>query len=251
VPCSTTIPPRKKVDVRHRRALPYGEVPAFLEALRERDAVAARTLEFTILTVARTVDTLGATWGEVNLATKTWIIPKERTQADTKHKIPLSDRAVEIVREMAAIEFSDFIFAGVRGGLSNRAMPRVLARLGRSDLTVSGFRSTFRNWAAESTAYSKQVVEMALGNGISDKVKAPYKQRDLFVKRARLMNDWAEYCTMPSPAADPQAGGPHLTTSYRPGLGRHFRPISGKPPTPDGRSPGRYRARWRLRQSEL
>jgi integrase len=172
-----------------------------MEALRERDAVAARALEFTILTAARTVDTLGATWREVDLATKTWIIPKERTRADTEHKIPLSDRVVEIVKEMAAIEFSDFIFAGVRGGLSNMAMLRVLARLGCSDLTVSGFRSTFRNWAAERTAYSSHVVEMALARGISDKVEAPYRHRDLFVKRAELMNDWAKYCTMPGPAA--------------------------------------------------
>jgi integrase len=197
VHCSTLIPPRRE----HHPALPYGEVPAFMEALRRRDAVAARALEFTILTAARTVDTLGATWGEVDLTTKTWIIPIERTQADPEHKIPLSDRAVEIVREMAAIEFSDFIFAGVRGGLSSMAMLRVLARLGRSDLTVSGFRSTFRNWAAESTAYSNHVIEMALARRVSNEVVAPYRQRDLFVRRAKLMNDWAEYCTMPGPAA--------------------------------------------------
>jgi integrase len=171
-----------------------------MDALRERNAVAARALEFTILAAARTVDTLGATWREVNLTTKTWIIPKERMRADTEHKIPLSDRALEIVNEMAAIEFSDFIFAGVRGGLSNMAMLRVLARLGRSDLTVSGFRSTFRNWATECTAYSNHVVETALAWGISDKVEAPYRQRDLFVKRARLMNDWAAYC---APQAQP------------------------------------------------
>jgi integrase len=195
VPCSTLIPPRRENDVRHHAALPYGEVPAFMDALRERDAVAARALEFTILTAARPVDTLGATWSEVNLATKTWIIPKKRTQANLEHKIPLSDRAVEIVREMAAIEFSDFIFAGVRGGLSSMAMLRVLARLGRSDLTVSGFRSTFRNWAAESTAYSNHVIEMVLARRVSDEVVAPYSQRDLFVKRAKLMKDWAEYCT--------------------------------------------------------
>jgi len=201
VPCSTLIPPRRENDVRHHAALPYGEVPAFMDALRERDAVAARALEFTILTAARPVDTLGATWREVNLATKTWIIPKKRTQANLEHKIPLSDRAVEIVREMAAIEFSDFIFAGVGGGLSSMAMLRVLARLGRSDLTVSGFRSTFRNWAAESTAYSNHVIEMALARRVSNEVVAPYSQRDLFVKRAKLMKDWAEYCTMPGPAA--------------------------------------------------
>jgi integrase len=129
VPCPTLIPSRRENNVRHHPALPHGEVPAFMEALRGRDAVAARALEFTILTAARTVDTLGATWREVNLATKTWIIPKERTQADPEHKILLSNRAVEIVREMAAIEFSDFIFAGMRGGLSSMAMLRVLARL--------------------------------------------------------------------------------------------------------------------------
>jgi integrase len=162
-----------------------------MKALRESDAVAGRALEFTILTAARTVGTLGATW--INLVAKTWIIPKERTLAGIEHKIPLSDRALEIVKEMAAIEFSDFIFAGVRGGLSNMAMLRVLARLGRSDLTVFGFRSTFRNWAAERTAYSNHVVETALAWCISDKVEAPQRQRDLFVNRARLMNDWAAY----------------------------------------------------------
>jgi integrase len=185
-----------KNNVRHHPALPYGEVPAFMNALCERDAVAARALEFTILTAARTVDTLGATWKEVNLIAKTWIIPKERMQADIEHKIPLCDRAVEIVNEMAAIEFSDFIFAGVRGGLSNGAMQRVLGRLGHSDITVTGFRTTFRNWAAERTAYSNHVVETALARNIGDKVEAPYRQRDLFVERARLMNDWAKYCTM-------------------------------------------------------
>ena len=193
----TLIPPRKKNDVRHHPALPYGEVPAFMEALRERNAVAARALEFTILTAARTVETLGATWSEVNLATKTWIIPKERMEGGTEHKVPLSDRAVEIVNEMAAIEFSDFVFAGVRGGLSNMAMLRVLARLGRSDLTVRGFRSTFRNWAAESTTYSDHVVEMALARGISNKVEAPHRRRDLFAKLTKLMDDWAKYCTPP------------------------------------------------------
>ncbi len=203
MPSSTVslVPPRKKNNVRHHPALPYGQVPAFMKALRERDAVAARALEFTILTAARTVDTLGATWREVNLVAKTWIIPKERMQADIEHKIPLSDRALEIVKEMAAIEFSDFIFAGVRGGLSNMAMLRVLARLGRSDLTVFGFRSTFRNWAAERTAYPNHVIEMALAHHVSNKVVAPSRQRDLFVKRAKLMNDWAEYCTIPGATA--------------------------------------------------
>jgi integrase len=191
---SSTVNLRKKKG--HHSALPYSQIPAFMEALRERDAVAARALEFTILTAARTVYTLGATWREVNLTTKTWIIPKERMQAATEHKIPLCDRAVEIVKEMAAIEFSDFIFAGVRGGLSDMAMLRVLARLCRSDLTVSGFRSTFRNWAAERTTYPNQVVQTALARHVSDKVEATYRRRDLFVKRARLMNDWAEYCAL-------------------------------------------------------
>jgi integrase len=195
VPGPPLIAARKKNDIRHHPALPYGEVPTFMEALRERDAIAARALEFTILTAARTVETLGATWAEVNLATKTWIIPKERMTAGTEHKVPLSDRAVEIVKEMAAIEFSDFIFAGVRGCLSNMAMLRVLTRLGRSDLTVHGFRSTFRNWAAKTTAYPNHVVETALAHRTSNKVDA-FTRRDLFAKRVKLMDDWAKYCTL-------------------------------------------------------
>jgi integrase len=194
---SSMLPPQKRrKDVRHRTALPYGEVPAFMEMLRERDAVAARALEFTILTAARTMETLSATWIEVDLATKTWIIPKERMNASSEHKVPLSDRAVEIIKEMAAIEFSDFIFAGVRGGLSNSAMLRVLGRLGRSDLTVYGFRSTFRKWASEATAYPNHLVQMALARGSSDELKAASMRRDLFAEHAKLMDEWGKYCSL-------------------------------------------------------
>jgi integrase len=188
---------KKRIDdMGHHAGLPYRDIPVFMAALRDRRAVGARALEFTILTVARTVETIGATWGEVNLHTNAWLIPRHRIRAGTEHKVPLGNRAVAIVKEMAAIRFNDFIFAGVHGGLSRRAMVLVLERLGRSDVTVDGFRSTFRAWAAEGTAYSNPVIRRALSRGISNEVKSPRRRQDLFAERARLMNDWTKYCTL-------------------------------------------------------
>jgi integrase len=190
------LPRRSKVrTIKHYSAMPYAEVPAFLKLLRERDSVSAKTLEFTILTAARTGETIGATSGEINVREKVWTIPADRMKAGREHRAPLSDRAVAIIQELAPLRGqTEMIFPGRSGGLKRMAMLKLLEAMRRTDLTVHGFRSTFRDWAAERTNFPSEVVEMALAHAIGDKVEAAYRRGDLFEKRRRLMDAWAEYC---------------------------------------------------------
>jgi integrase len=181
---------------KHHAALPYPEIPRFMAALRERDGVGARALEFTILTAARTGEVVGAQWEEIDLKAKIWAVPGARMKAGREHRVPLSDRAIEILEALPTEDGNPFVFIGPRaGGLSNMAMTSVLRRMNRAEITVHGFRSTFRDWAAETTAYPNHVVEMALAHTVSNKVEAAYRRGDLFVKRQRLAADWAKYCT--------------------------------------------------------
>jgi len=186
----------------HHAALPYTELATFVTALRAREGVAARALEFTILTAARTGEVIGSTWDEIDLHGKVWTVPAGRIKGGREHRVPLSDRALEILKSAPREAGNRFVFIGPRaGGLSNMAMAAVLGRMERTDVTVHGFRSTFRDWAAESTNYPNHVVEMALAHVIGDKVEAAYRRGDLFDKRRRLMVDWAKYCAM-KPTAD-------------------------------------------------
>lgn len=199
-------PARAKVKpVQHHAALPYAELPAFMAQLREQEGVAARALEFTILAAARTAETIGATRDETNAADKVWTVPANRMKARKEHRVPLSPRSLAILRDATALQVDDsaFIFAGGKRGkpLSNMAMMAVLRRMGRDDITVHGFRSTFRDWAAERTNYPNEVVEMALAHAVGGKVEAAYRRGDLFEKRRRLMAEWATYCTTPKVAA--------------------------------------------------
>jgi len=197
--------------VRHHAALPYGELPGFLTALREEEGIAARALEFTILTVARTGETIGATWAEMDLLNKTWAVPAERMKAGKEHRTPLPLRALAILEEMRrhrhTTEDSAFVFPGGKIGkpLSNMAFLMLLRRMDRDDLTAHGFRSTFRDWAAERTSFQNHVVEMALAHAVGDKVEAAYRRGDLFQKRRQLMDAWGAYCTKPA------AGGEIVT----------------------------------------
>lgn len=188
--------PRFKVRaVKHHPALPYGELPAFLTRLRALEGVGPRALEFTILTAARTGETIGATMGEVSDAV--WTIAGSRMKGGREHRVPLCDRALAIVTQLAPLRGrGHFVFPGERhdGRLSNMAMLQVLARMGSDEITVHGFRSTFRDWAAERTNFPSEVVEMALAHAVSDKVEAAYRRGDLFDKRRRLMEAWAEFC---------------------------------------------------------
>jgi integrase len=198
-----TLPARSKVRaIKHHAALPYAELPDFMIAQRGQASIAARALEFTILTAARTGETIGATADEFNLSEKVWTIPAERMKARQQHRVPLSDRALAIVREMLAVreEGQQFLFPGRKAAkpLSNMAMTAVLRRMKRGNLTVHGFRSTFRDWAAERTSYPRDVVEMALAHAIADKTEAAYRRGDLFEKRRRLMAEWAKYASAPT-----------------------------------------------------
>jgi integrase len=196
------LPARSKVrKVQHHAALPYAELSRLLVALREQEGIAARALEFTILTAARTGETIGAIWGEVTLSAKLWTVPADRMKARKEHRIPLSARALAVLEEVRSVRASEskFIFPGGKVGrpLSNMAMTEVMRRMGWGDITVHGFRSTFRDWAAERTSFPSEVVEMALAHTVSDKVEAAYRRGDLFEKRRRLMDVWAGFCAKP------------------------------------------------------
>ena len=180
----------------HLAALSYDEIGAFVVNLRAREGIAARALEFAILTAARTGEVIGARSNEIDLEKALWTVPAARMKAGREHRVPLSPRALEIAK---AQPDGLFLFAGGKDkqGLSDMALLEVLRRMGRDGLTVHGFRSTFRDWASERTSYPREVCEMALAHAISDKVEAAYRRGDLFEKRRKLMLDWAKFCESP------------------------------------------------------
>ncbi|MFO7482814.1 tyrosine-type recombinase/integrase [Oceanibaculum nanhaiense] len=188
--------PAKVARVKHHPALPYKELPDFIRLLRNQEGVGALALEFTILTAARTGETIGASWEEMDLTERVWIVPAERIKAGREHRVPLSYRAVEILRIMRDMRVSDFVFPGLRKGkpLSNMTMLGVLKRMGCGHLTTHGFRSSFRDWAAECTNYPGEMAEMALAHTIGNKVEAAYRRGDLFDRRRQMMRDFAAYC---------------------------------------------------------
>lgn len=186
----------------HHIALPYAETPAFMAELRERGAIAARALEFTILTVARSGEVLGATWGEIDLGKAEWTIPALRMKAGKEHTIPLSLRTIEILQEVRQLNTSGGkaapLFPSNKGTkLSGMAMAMLLRRMGQEGITVHGFRSTFRDWAGECTAFPREVVEHAMAHQLADKAEAAYQRGTLFPKRVKLMHAWGEYCATP------------------------------------------------------
>ncbi|MGP0091975.1 MAG: tyrosine-type recombinase/integrase [Xanthobacteraceae bacterium] len=179
------LPARSKVrQVEHHAALPYAALPDFLVRLREQEGIAARALEFAILTAARTGEALGARWPEIDLLDKTWTVPAGRMKAGKEHRIPLSARALAILEEMKPLADASeaFVFPGGKHGkpLSNMAFLMLLRRMGRDDLTAHGFRSTFRDWCSERTNFPSEVAEMALAHAVGDKVEAAYRRGDLF-----------------------------------------------------------------------
>lgn len=187
------LPARTKLSRGHHKAMPYDAIPAFLMRLREREAVAALAMEFLILTASRTSEAIEATWAEVDLAKAIWTIPPERMKAGKEHRVPLSPRALQILEETQKLG-GKYLFPGTRRSkLSGMAMAMLLRRM-KQDVTVHGFRSGFRDWAAECTSYSHEVAEMALAHTISNAVERAYRRGDLFDKRRRLMDEWAAYC---------------------------------------------------------
>jgi integrase len=192
------LPKKSKVRrVEHHAALPYTEIAAFMAELRQQEGVAARALEFAILTAARTGEVIGAKWDEIDLGERLWVVPAERMKAGKEHRVPLSDPALAILDGMRKIRQGDHIFPGGKAArpISNMAMLMLLRRMDRGDLTAHGFRSSFRDWAAERTTFAAEVAEMALAHTVSDKVEAAYRRGDLFQKRRQLAEAWARFCT--------------------------------------------------------
>ncbi len=203
--------PTKVAKTSNHPALPYAELPGFIAKLRSQPGSAARALEFAILTATRTGEVIGAQWGEIDFDKAVWTIPAERMKAGKEHRIPLSARAVAVLREVEALRESDFVFPGwkAKTGLSNMAMLKLMHRMqeaeasaGRKGLidpasgktaTPHGFRSTFRDWAGETTTHPREVIEHAMAHQLSDKAEAAYARGTLFDKRRALMDDWAVY----------------------------------------------------------
>ena len=187
------LPARTKLSRGHHKAMPYDAIPAFTEQLQGREAVAALALEFVILTAARTGEVIAAEWDEVDLAKALWTVPAERMKAGKEHRVPLSPRAMAILEQTQRLG-GKYLFPGVqRSKLSSMAMAMLLRRM-KLDVTVHGFRPTFRDWAAECTGYSHEVAEMALAHTIGNAVERAYRRGDLFDKRRQLMADWAVFC---------------------------------------------------------
>lgn len=185
--------PSKIKKETHFKALPYKDIGAFMVALRKRPAMAARALEWIILTACRSGEARGATWEEINLREKVWVIPAERMKMGQEHRVPLCDDAIRLLESLPRFEGSPYLFTAARGGqLSDMAISMLCRRMG-VDAVPHGFRSTFKDWCSEQTAFPDMVSEMALAHGISNEVQAAYRRGDLFEKRAKLMDVWAEY----------------------------------------------------------
>jgi integrase len=189
------LPPKSRVAaVTHHAALPYSELPAFIHRLHAAPGIGAMALEFAILTTARTGEVIGATWGEIDLGGAMWTIPAERMKARREHRVPLCDRALAILGDMAKLGTEGFVFKGSRPGkgLSNMSLDAVLRRMS-IEVTVHGFRSTFRDWAADQTAFPREVAEACLAHTLKDKTEAAYRRSDLFEKRRELISAFAEF----------------------------------------------------------
>jgi integrase len=194
--------PRKVQRVEHHPALPYPEIAAFMADLHQLEGIAARALEFLILTAARSGEVIGAKWGEFNLAERLWTVPADRMKANREHRVPLCEPAMTILGQMAEVRTSDYVFPGRDGGrpISKIGLFYTLRRMNRGDLTAHGFRSSFRDWTAERTNFPAEVAEMALAHVVGDKVEAAYRRGDLFQKRRQLGDAWARFCTAPAMA---------------------------------------------------
>jgi integrase len=194
------LPKRQRLTRGNHAAMSYGDVPAFMGNLQSRDGTAALALEFTILTAARRGEALGARWVEFDLERAVWTVPAHRMKAGREHRVPLSGRALAIVKALSqAGEGSEFVFAGHKTGkpLSGESLGMVLWRMKLDGVTVHGFRSAFRDWAAECTNYTNEVCEAALAHMVTNRVEAAYRRGDLFEKRRQLMDAWADFCAAP------------------------------------------------------
>lgn len=188
LPKSTKI---KKIE--HHPAVRLDEMRAFMKALHQREGVAAHALEFAILTAARSGEVRGATWNEIDELNGIWIIPAQRMKAGKEHRVPLSHRALKLLKSLPRFEDTELIFPSPRGGkLSDMTLTSVMRRMDRHEVP-HGFRSTFRDWAAERTNYPRDLAEMALAHAISNAVEAAYRRGDMLEKRREMMIEWSDF----------------------------------------------------------
>ena len=202
--------PKKITKVRHMPALPWQRVPEFMTALREREGIGARALEFAILTAARSGEVRGAKWSEIDLEARTWTVPAERIKAGRAHTVPLTDDAVTLLEALPRMEGSDLLFTAPRGGpVSDMTLSATVKRMHKASVDAGGegwtdadtgrpvvphgFRSSFKEWARQNTAYPDEVSELALAHVNNDATRAAYARGALLEKRQRLMTDWAQY----------------------------------------------------------
>lgn len=195
--------PNKLAKVEHHPALPWQETGTFMATLRKQQGIAAKAVEFAILTAARSGEVRAATWAEIDLDAGIWTVPAEHMKMNREHRVPLSKAAVAVLEAMPRM--GDRIFPGAKPDkpLSDMSLTAVLRRMQRRDITVHGFRSTFRDWCAESVAnaFPREVCEHALAHSLPDKVEAAYRRGDLIEKRVLLMKAWADYCAKPATEA--------------------------------------------------
>lgn len=186
--------PSKIQKVVHHKALPLNKMSAFMTALRKREGLAARALEFTILCASRSGEVRGATWEEIDLANAVWTIPAGRMKAGKEHRVPLSDAALQVLNNLPKFKDNPLVFPAPRGGeMSDMSMSAVMRRM-EVNAVPHGFRSTFRDWAGERTNYPREVAEQALAHAIGNQVEAAYRRGDALDKRREMMKDWAEFC---------------------------------------------------------
>ncbi len=189
--------PKKTTAVKHHPAVSIDDAPAFFADLRKRDGIAARALEFTLLTAARSGETRGATWAEIDLEKALWTVPASRMKAGKEHRVPLTESAIEILRALPRLEGCEFVFPAPRSGrLSDMALTAVMRRMGLVAVP-HGLRSTFRDWVAEKTNFPRDMAEMALAHTLSNEVEAAYRRGDMLEKRAAMMKAWAKFLATP------------------------------------------------------
>ncbi len=209
------LPPRNKVQkVKHHPALPYREVSAFMTALQAQECMGARALEFAIFCASRSGEVRGATWSEIDLNTKVWTIPAERMKAEKEHRVPLSSAAIKLLNALPQMGGTDLVFPNSKNeALSDMTLTAVIRRMDEASIkagglgwrengvkviTAHGFRSTFRDWAGETTDFPREVIEHALAHQLKDKAEAAYARGTLFAKRVQLLEKWNQYCANPS-----------------------------------------------------
>jgi integrase len=192
------LPKRDALSKENHAAMPYTSVPEFFGKLAQEKSISAQALAFTILTAARSGETRGALWNEIDADGAIWTVPANRMKSGREHRVPLSQAAVDILTKMRALSVSDYVFPGGRANapLSDVSLSKPLTKLGAGEFTVHGFRSSFRDWCGEATEFQREVAEAALAHSVGDSVELAYRRGDALQKRRKLMDSWADYCVL-------------------------------------------------------